>query len=70
LKAESDSRRKARKEAIALNKKTAATRAKTFAAEYAQAAKSIVDLKRQARKEGGIFVEPESKVLLVVRIRG
>jgi large subunit ribosomal protein L7e len=35
-----------------------------------QAERSLIRLRRQARKAGNFFVEPEAKVAFVVRIRG
>jgi large subunit ribosomal protein L7e len=51
-------------------KKKATSRAQQYAQQYAAEAKSLIDLKRKSRKEGGFYVEPEAKILLVIRIRG
>jgi large subunit ribosomal protein L7e len=32
--------------------------------------KELVQLKREARMKGGFYVEPEAKLLFVIRIRG
>lgn len=45
-------------------------RAEKYVQEYRKKQKSLVDLRRQARKEGNFFREPESKLAFVVRIRG
>jgi len=38
--------------------------------EYATHEKKLVTLRRQAKKDGNFFVEPEAKLLFVTRIRG
>jgi large subunit ribosomal protein L7e len=63
----------ARKEAKKANKKKRETifkRAEKYVREYRQTEKSMVNMRRQARKAGNFFVEPEAKLALVVRIRG
>jgi large subunit ribosomal protein L7e len=46
------------------------TRAKQYAEEYDAKEKELVQLKREARMKGGFYVEPEAKLLFVIRIRG
>jgi len=38
--------------------------------EYAAHTRKLITLRRQAKKDGNFFVEPEAKLLFVVRIRG
>ncbi|KAL6843215.1 hypothetical protein ACP4OV_026928 [Aristida adscensionis] len=45
-------------------------RAKQYAQEYDAQEKELVQLKREARMKGGFYVDPEAKLLFVVRIRG
>lgn len=45
-------------------------RAQQYAAEYKQLDRSLVEAKRQAKRDGAFYVAPEAKVALVVRIRG
>ncbi|GJN09639.1 hypothetical protein PR202_ga27663 [Eleusine coracana subsp. coracana] len=45
-------------------------RAKQYAQEYDAKDKELVQLKREARMKGGFYVEPEAKLLFVIRIRG
>jgi len=46
------------------------TRTKGYEEEYAAAQKQLVDLRREAKLGGNFFVEPEAKLLFVVRIVG
>jgi 60S ribosomal protein uL30 len=48
----------------------AVTRAEKYAREYRAAERSLVAQRRQARKHGNLFVEPEAKVAFVFRLRG
>ncbi|KAL5550727.1 hypothetical protein UlMin_000903 [Ulmus minor] len=65
-----------KQEAEALKKKNAEnrkliyTRAKQYSKEYAEQAKELIQLKREAKLQGGFYVEPEAKLLFIVRIRG
>jgi large subunit ribosomal protein L7e len=45
-------------------------RAEAYIQQYRDQEKSLVDLKRAARKNGTFYVEPEHKVLFVMRLRG
>ena len=45
-------------------------RAEKYVKEYRSQEKDLVRLKRQARKVGNFYVEPEPKLALVMRIRG
>jgi len=51
-------------------RKTLFKRAEAYAAKYRATERSLVKLRRLARKEGGFFREPEAKIAIVVRIRG
>merc|ERR1711998_569189 len=45
-------------------------RAEAYIQEYKDQEKSLVTMKRSARKAGTFYVEPEQKVLFVMRLRG
>jgi large subunit ribosomal protein L7e len=45
-------------------------RAAKYEREYAAAEKNLVRLRRQAKNNGNYFVEPEPKIVFVIRIRG
>jgi len=45
-------------------------RAKKYEKEYRDAEKSLIHKRRLARNSGNFFVEPESKIAIVIRIRG
>ena len=49
---------------------TAFKRAEKYVQEYKDQQKSLVTLKRAARKAGTFYVEPEPKLLFVMRLRG
>merc|ERR1712010_99751 len=46
------------------------TRAAKYAAEYKSNERSLVRQRRQVRAAGNYFVEPEAKLMFVIRIRG
>ncbi|KAL3511530.1 hypothetical protein ACH5RR_024247 [Cinchona calisaya] len=52
------------------NRKLIYTRAKQYAKEYEKQQKELIQLKREARLKGGFYVNPEAKLLFIVRIRG
>jgi large subunit ribosomal protein L7e len=52
------------------NKKEAFKRAEGYIKEYREQEASLVTLKRSARKAGTFYVEPEPKLLFVMRLRG
>lgn len=52
------------------SKKEIFKRAETYAAEYKQKERDIIEAKRTARKEGKFYVPAEAKVAFVIRIRG
>jgi large subunit ribosomal protein L7e len=45
-------------------------RAEQYVKEYKTAEADLVRMRREARAKGGFFVEPEAKLLFVVRLRG
>ncbi|KAK4414845.1 60S ribosomal protein L7-4 [Sesamum alatum] len=64
------------KELEEAKKKKAETRklickkAREYAKEYEQQEKELIQLKREARLKGGFYVNPEAKLLFIIRIRG
>ncbi|KAM3289368.1 60S ribosomal protein L7-4 [Capsicum chacoense] len=52
------------------NRKLIYNRAKLYAKEYEQQDKELIRLKREARLKGGFYVDPEAKLLFIIRIRG
>ncbi|KAI4326213.1 hypothetical protein MLD38_031550 [Melastoma candidum] len=52
------------------NRKLIFNRAKAFAKEYAEQEKELIQLKREAKLKGGFYVDPEAKLLFIIRIRG
>ncbi|KAE9608105.1 hypothetical protein Lal_00003678 [Lupinus albus] len=45
-------------------------RAKLYAKEYQNQDKELIRLKREAKLRGGFYVDPEPKLLFIIRIRG
>jgi len=64
------------KRRVALRKKRATSRrvifkrAEQYVKEYRQQEQSLIRFKRQAKKAGNFYVEPEHKLAFVIRIRG
>ncbi|XP_056176303.1 60S ribosomal protein L7-2-like isoform X2 [Syzygium oleosum] len=52
------------------NRKLIYSRAKQYAKEYAEQEKELIQLKREAKLRGGFYVDPEAKLLFIIRIRG
>lgn len=52
------------------NRKLIYNRAKQYAKEYAEQEKELIQLKREAKLRGGFYVDPEAKLLFIIRIRG
>jgi len=52
------------------NRKLIYCRAKSYAKEYEEQQKELIQLKREARLKGGFYVSPEAKLLFIIRIRG
>ncbi|RVW83703.1 60S ribosomal protein L7-2 [Vitis vinifera] len=61
-------RRKRKKNAE--NRKLIYSRAKQYAKEYEEQQKELIQLKREAKLKGGFYVDPEAKLLFMIRIRG
>lgn len=52
------------------NRKLIFTRAKQYSKEYEEQQRELIQLKREARLKGGFYVNPEAKLLFIIRIRG
>ncbi|XP_057968779.1 large ribosomal subunit protein uL30y [Malania oleifera] len=59
-----------KKKKNAENRKLIYNRAKLYAKEYEEKDKELIDLKREAKLKGGFYVDPEAKLLFIIRIRG
>ncbi|XP_019417498.1 PREDICTED: 60S ribosomal protein L7-4-like isoform X2 [Lupinus angustifolius] len=53
-----------------LSRKLIFNRAKLYAKEYENQDKELIRLKREAKLRGGFYVDPEAKLLFIIRIRG
>ncbi|KAJ1429224.1 Ribosomal protein L7, eukaryotic [Sesbania bispinosa] len=60
----------AAKKKRAESRKLIYSRAKQYAKEYDEQEKELIRLKREAKLKGGFYVDPEAKLLFIVRIRG
>ncbi|KAK2378554.1 ribosomal protein L30/L7 family protein [Trifolium repens] len=60
----------AAKKKRAENRKLIYSRAKQYSQEYDQQDKELIRLKREAKLRGGFYVDPEAKLLFIIRIRG
>ncbi|XP_068488692.1 large ribosomal subunit protein uL30w isoform X1 [Phaseolus vulgaris] len=60
----------AAKKKRAESRKLIYNRAKQYAKEYDQQEKDLIRLKREAKLKGGFYVDPEAKLLFIIRIRG
>uniref|UniRef100_A0A061RGE9 Large subunit ribosomal protein L7e n=1 Tax=Tetraselmis sp. GSL018 TaxID=582737 RepID=A0A061RGE9_9CHLO len=60
----------AAKQAAAKKRKEIFKRAESYVAEYRAQEKDLIRLRREAKAKGGFYVEPEAKVMFVIRIRG
>ncbi|CAI0459910.1 unnamed protein product [Linum tenue] len=58
------------KKTNAENRKIIFKRAENYAKEYLEQDKELIRLKREAKLKGGFYVNPEAKLLFIVRIRG
>jgi len=54
----------------AKNRKLIFNRAQQYQEEYAKQDSQLISLKREAKLKGGFYVEPEPKLMFVIRIRG
>ncbi len=52
------------------NRKLIYVRAKQYAKEYDEQQKELIQLKREAKLKDGFYVNPEAKLLFIIRIRG
>lgn len=52
------------------NRKLIYIRAKQYSQEYEEQEKELIRLKREAKLKGGFYVDPEAKLLFIIRIRG
>ncbi|XP_059641402.1 large ribosomal subunit protein uL30w [Cornus florida] len=52
------------------NRKLSFIRAKQYSKEYEEQQRELIQLKREARLKGGFYVDPEAKLLFIIRIRG
>ncbi|CAN6830903.1 unnamed protein product, partial [Brassica oleracea] len=52
------------------NRKLIFKRAEQYAKEYAEKDNELIRLKREAKLKGGFYVDPEAKLLFIIRIRG
>ncbi|KAF7846618.1 hypothetical protein BT93_L3996 [Corymbia citriodora subsp. variegata] len=52
------------------NRKLIYIRAKQYSKEYEEQEKQLIQLKREAKLKGGFYVDPEAKLLFIIRIRG
>jgi len=59
-----------RKAAAKVKKSVIVKRAEKYVKEYKTLENDAIRFRREARKTGGIYVPPEAKVVVVVRIRG
>merc|ERR1719482_1304333 len=53
-----------------VNRKASFKSAERYVKEYRQQENELIRLRRQAKKHGNLFLEPEGKVVFVIRIRG
>lgn len=60
----------AAKKKSAENRKLIFSRAKLYTKEYEEQEKELISLKREAKLKGGFYVDPEAKLLFIIRIRG
>ncbi|KAJ7962684.1 60S ribosomal protein L7 [Quillaja saponaria] len=60
----------ASKKKNAENRKLIFNRAKQYSKEYEDQEKELIRLKREAKLKGGFYVDPEAKLLFIIRIRG
>ncbi|KMS99359.1 hypothetical protein BVRB_2g044840 [Beta vulgaris subsp. vulgaris] len=52
------------------NRKIIFKRAQQYSKEYENQEKEAISLRREAKLKGGFYVEPEAKLLFIIRIRG
>ncbi|XP_010514511.1 PREDICTED: 60S ribosomal protein L7-3-like isoform X2 [Camelina sativa] len=65
-----------KEETVAAKKKSVETRklifkrAEQYAKEYAEKNNELIRFKREAKLKGGFYVDPEAKLLFIIRIHG
>ncbi|KAK4478834.1 hypothetical protein RD792_014335, partial [Penstemon davidsonii] len=67
--AEAEKQEDAKKKKVE-TRKLICKKASDYAKEYEEQGKELIRLKREARLKGGFYVNPEAKLLFIVRIRG
>jgi large subunit ribosomal protein L7e len=70
LKTKRDARAVKLAKARKTSRKVIYKKAQKYAKEYADAEKSVIRLKRQAKNTGAFYQNPEPKVVFVIRVRG
>ncbi|XP_057742873.1 60S ribosomal protein L7-2-like [Arachis stenosperma] len=60
----------AAKKKRAESRKLIYNRTKQYAKEYQEQEKELIQLKREAKLKGGFYIDPEAKLLFIIRIRG
>jgi len=70
LRTKAQAERTASKKRAKVSRKAAFKRAEQYVKEYRQTERSAIRLRRQARKNGNFYVEPQAKIVFVIRIRG
>jgi len=69
-KVEAEKKRAALKKKLKSTRKIIFKRAEQYIKEYRSTERSLIRLRRQAKKGGNFFLEPEAKLAFVIRIRG
>merc|ERR1719391_1968210 len=70
LRTKAQAERTASKKRAKSQRKVIFKRAEKYVKECRAAERSLIRMRRQARKTGNFYVEPEAKIIFVVRIRG
>eukprot|EP00268_Persea_americana_P039995 TRINITY_DN3968_c0_g1_i3.p1 TRINITY_DN3968_c0_g1~~TRINITY_DN3968_c0_g1_i3.p1 ORF type:complete len:120 (+),score=31.68 TRINITY_DN3968_c0_g1_i3:63-422(+) len=52
------------------NRKLIFNRAEQYAKKYEEQERELIRLKREAKLKGGFYVNPEAKLVFIIRIRG
>lgn len=69
-KVEAEKKRAEQKKKLKSTRKIIFKRAEQYIKEYRSTERSLIRLRRQAKKGGNFFLEPEAKLAFVIRIRG
>ena len=70
IKAKRDARDLKQKKALKSSRREAFKRAEKYVKEYRQTEQDAIRFKRQAKNNGNFYIEPEAKVVFVIRLRG